>query len=66
MSKNSSSKVVRYSRDNFPSDQTDWARLDAKTDEELLAAALSDPDAQPLSAEQLARMRRASRVKVLR
>jgi len=31
------------------------------TDEEVMAAALSDPDAQPLTPEQLARMRRAQR-----
>ena len=36
------------------------------TDEEVAAAALSDPDAQPLTPEQLGRMRRVSRVKVLR
>jgi len=46
MSKNSTSKVVRYSRDNLPTDKTDWARIDAMTDEEVVAAALSDPDAQ--------------------
>jgi putative transcriptional regulator len=34
------------------------------TDEEVMAAALSDPDAQPLTPEQLAKMRRVSRVKV--
>lgn len=28
--------------------RTDWARLDAMTDEEITAAASSDPDAQPL------------------
>src|SRR6266851_8544689 len=66
MSKNSTSKVVRYSRDNLPTDKTDWARIDAMTDEEVMAAALSDPDAQPLTPEQLAKMRRVSRVKVLR
>jgi putative transcriptional regulator len=66
MSKNSISKVVRYSRDNLPADKTDWARIDAMTDEEVVAAALSDPDAQPLTPEQLAKMRRVSRVKVLR
>ncbi|MGA2291552.1 helix-turn-helix domain-containing protein [Bradyrhizobium sp.] len=38
----------------------------AMTDEEVVAAALSDPDAQPLTPEQLAKMRRVSRVKVLR
>jgi putative transcriptional regulator len=36
------------------------------TDEEVLAAARSDPDAQPLSLEELAKMRRVSPVKILR
>jgi putative transcriptional regulator len=36
------------------------------TEEDVLAAARSDPDAQPLTPEQLAKMRRVSRVKVLR
>jgi putative transcriptional regulator len=45
---------------------TDWRRIDAMTDEEVVAAALADSDAQPLSAEQLATMRRVSRVKALR
>jgi putative transcriptional regulator len=36
------------------------------TDEEVVAAAQSDPDAQPLTPEQLAKMRRVSRVKDLR
>jgi hypothetical protein len=47
MSKGDTSKVVRYSRDNLPPDQTDWARVAAMTDDETMAAALSDPDAQP-------------------
>jgi putative transcriptional regulator len=66
MSKGDTSKVVRYLRDNLPPDQTDWARVAAMTDDETMAAALSDPDAQPLTPEQLARMQRVSRVKVLR
>jgi putative transcriptional regulator len=66
MSKNDISKVVRYSRDNLPPDKTNWAHVDALTDEEIVAAALSDPDAQPLNPEQLAKMRQVSRVKVLR
>lgn len=36
------------------------------TDEEVTAAALSDPDAQPMSDEQLQRARRAPRAKTLR
>jgi putative transcriptional regulator len=66
MSKNDTSKVVRYSRDKLPPDKTDWARVDAITDEEVMATALSDPDAQPLTPERLAKMRRTPRVKVLR
>jgi putative transcriptional regulator len=49
-----------------PRGRTDWAKLDAMRDDELRAAALSDPDAQPLTPKQLARMRRVSRVKALR
>jgi putative transcriptional regulator len=66
MSKKNTSKVVRYSQDNLPPDETDWERVRAMTDEEVMAAALSDPDAQPLTPEQLARMRRVPRVKWLR
>jgi putative transcriptional regulator len=36
------------------------------TDEEVLAAAQSDSDAQPITPEELAKMRRVSRVKALR
>jgi putative transcriptional regulator len=50
----------------LPKGATDWARLDTMTDDEARAAALSDPDAPPSSPEQLAKMRRVSRVKVLR
>jgi len=47
-------------------DATDWARLRAMTDEEVTAAALADPDAQPLTAEQLRTLRRVPRTKTLR
>jgi putative transcriptional regulator len=66
MSKKNTSKLVRYGRDDLPADRTDWVRVDAMTDEEVVAAALSDPDAQPLTPEQLANMRRVPRVKVIR
>jgi putative transcriptional regulator len=36
----------------------DWSAFDALTEEEVLSAALSDPDAQPLSDAQLPRMKR--------
>ena len=44
----------------------DWKRLDAKTDDEINAAALADPDAQPIPPERLARMRAPSLAKVVR
>jgi putative transcriptional regulator len=47
-------------------ERTDWARLDAMTDEEVLAAAMSDPDARPLTEEQLATARRVPRVRTIR
>ncbi len=47
-------------------DKTDWKRLREMTDAEVHAAALSDPDAQPLTEERLARMRRVPRAKTLR
>ena len=41
--------IVRYSWDNVPEDdRTDWARLKAMTEEEIEAAAWSDPDNLPL------------------
>ncbi|MGB6941544.1 MAG: helix-turn-helix domain-containing protein [Bryobacteraceae bacterium] len=46
--------------------KTDWARLRAKTDEEVTAAALADPDAQPMTPEQLRKARRVPRTKTLR
>ncbi len=46
--------------------RTDWDRLDAVSDEDVQAAALADPDAQPLTAERLAKMRRVPRAKVIR
>ena len=37
--------------------KTNWARLEAMTEEEIEANALSDPDNPPLTPEELARMR---------
>ncbi len=46
--------------------RTDRARLDALSDEDIHSAALSDPDAQPLTEGQLRRMRQAVDVKAVR
>lgn len=40
----------------LPNDRTDWERLRNMTDEEALANAEADPDAQPLTDEQLEEM----------
>ena len=39
--------------------ETDWDQLEAMSDEEVVGAALADPDAQPLTEAQSANMRRA-------
>jgi putative transcriptional regulator len=44
----------------------DWSRFDALTDEEVHAAALADPDAQPLTEERIARMKQVPRPRTLR
>lgn len=66
MSKTVTTQMTVKPGEPLPRGETDWASLDAMTDAEVLEAALSDPDAQPLSPEELAKMRRVSRVKVLR
>ena len=47
-------------------DKTDWDRLRAMTDEEITAAAMADPDARPMTPEQLRTARRVPRTKTLR
>ena len=66
MSKIGTTRVTVKRGEPFPRGRTDWARLDAMSDKEATAAAQSDPDAQPLTPERLAEMRRVSRVKALR
>jgi putative transcriptional regulator len=44
----------------------DWSRFDALTDQQVRAATLADPDAQPLTEERLARMKRVPRARTLR
>jgi putative transcriptional regulator len=51
---------------NKASETFDWSRFDAMSDEEVHAAALADPDAQPWTEEQLAKAKRTPRVKIIR
>ena len=47
-------------------DKTDWKRLREMSDAEVHAAALADPDAQPLTDEKLSQMHRVPRARTLR
>lgn len=46
--------------------QANWARVETMTPEEVHRAAMGDPDAQPLTPEQLSRMRRVPNPKRVR
>jgi len=50
----------------LPPERTDWAALDAMTEEEINAAALDDPDNPPLTPERAAHLKRVPQVKVMR
>ncbi|MDZ4841848.1 MAG: transcriptional regulator [Hyphomicrobium aestuarii] len=52
--------------DQYAMSEADWARLVAMTDEQVTAAALEDPDAQPLTLEQVAALQRPSVARVVR
>jgi putative transcriptional regulator len=47
-------------------DRTDWSRVDAMTEEEVHAAAMADPDARPMTPEEMAKAKRVPRVRTLR
>ena len=47
-------------------DPMDWAAVDALTEDEIMAAAMSDPDAQPLSEASLATAKRGPHPRFLR
>ena len=46
--------------------QHDWSRFDSMTEAARHTAALADPDAQPVTPERLASMKRTPQVKVIR
>jgi putative transcriptional regulator len=58
--------VISATNPRPPAGDTDWARLDALTEEEIIAAALSDPDCPPSTPEQLARFKRVNLIKGIR
>ena len=50
----------------FPPDETDWAALRRMTEEEINAAALTDPDNPPRTPEREKHLKRVPQVKVMR
>ena len=64
----SESDIVRYrpGHDPKPLGKSDWERIDAMSDEEAEANALSDPDNPPLTDEQLARAFRPKDIRAIR
>ena len=58
--------TVRYRLDPSTSPGVDWSRADAMSEAQRDAAALADPDAQPLTDAQLARMRRVPDIAAIR
>ena len=58
--------TTRITRKQAKSAKTDWTRLDAMTDAESHQAALSDPDARPLTEDDFRRMKRTPRAKIIR
>jgi putative transcriptional regulator len=61
-----SGNTTRITRKQAKSSKTDWIRFDAMTAAEKHAAALSDPDARPLTEEDMRRMKRTPRAKIIR
>jgi putative transcriptional regulator len=49
-----------------PADRTDWERLRSMTDEEVEAAARTDPDAQPMTETELAQSFRPADITAMR
>src|SRR5437660_11526538 len=57
--------MKRTPRANAPG-KHDWSRLDAMTEAEKHAAAMSDPDNRPLTEADMKRMKRTPRAKIIR
>jgi putative transcriptional regulator len=58
--------ITRFKLNPKESPRSDWRVFDAASEEERHRAALSDPDAPPATAAQLARARRVPTVRALR
>jgi putative transcriptional regulator len=66
MKSGGTTKVSRNPGDPLPDTGTDWSKVDALSDAEIRAAALADPDAQPLATADATRLTKLVNVKKLR
>ena len=57
---------IRAKAKKLPRGKTNWNEIDSLPDDEIKRRARCDPDAQPLTKEQLAAMRRIPDVKPIR
>jgi putative transcriptional regulator len=58
--------TTKTTRNQTKSSKLDWSRFDAMTDAQRHHAAVSDPDAQPLTPEDFQRMKRTPQAKIIR
>ena len=58
--------TAKFDREKLPKGTTDWDALDKLSDEEVERRAKSDPDGKPLTEDDLQKLRRSPRVRVLR
>ncbi len=62
----SSASTTKTTPGEADQEKIDWTAFDAMTPEERHAAALSDPDAQPLTEADMRRMKRTPRARIIR
>jgi len=58
--------TTKTTRKSAKPSKIDWSRFDAMTDAQRHRAAVNDPDAQPLTEEDLSRMKRTPQAKIIR
>jgi putative transcriptional regulator len=58
-------KITKFRLDPKKPPKTDWREFDAMTDAERYQAAISDPDARPLTEDDFRRMKRTPRAKII-
>ena len=66
MSKTGTTRISLKPGKPISEGRTDWKRVSAMTEEQVMTTALADPDALPMTEEHLSRMRLPPDVKVLR